>query len=172
MNPIPRAEAPTPPAVIPKTSRNPFAAKLAADSCQRAGMTVIKMPRIQALTELGRAVGADGAIHLGRGVLAFSTASAHDAIDRLNELLDNPIVQETPGLHLNVLKAITEASKAVGLQGVAILESVKMTPPEKPAAPVAPAFGSGAPLVIENQPGGNIQIAQIAQIAPESGDKS
>ena len=169
MNPIPRAEAPTPPAVIPKTSRNPFAAKLAADSCQRAGMTVIKMPRIQALTELGRAVGADGAIHLGRGVLAFSTASAHDAIDRLNELLDNPIVQETPELHLNVLKAITEASKAVGLQGVAILESVKMTPPEKPAAPVAPAFGSGAPLVIENQPGGNIQIAQIA---PESGDKS
>jgi len=169
MNPIPRAEAPTPPAVIPKTSRNPFAAKLAADSCQRAGMTVIKMPRIQALTELGRAVGADGAIHLGRGVLAFSTASAHDAIDRLNELLDNPIVQETPELHLNVLKAITEASKAVGLQGVAILESVKMTPPEKPAAPVAPAFGSGVPLVIENQPGGNIQIAQIA---PESGDKS
>jgi hypothetical protein len=169
MNPMPKAEAPTPPAIIPKTSRNPFATKLAADSCQKAGMTVIKLPRIQALMDLGRAFGADGALHLGRGVLAFSTSSAHDAIDRLNDLLDNPIVQETPELHLNVLKAITDASRAVGLQGVAILESVKMSPPEKPASPVAPAFSPGTPLIIENQPGGNIQIAQIA---PESGNTS
>ena len=169
MNPMPLMEAPTPPASTPSKTRNPFASKLAEKSCREAGMTVIKMPRIRALTELGKAVGADGALHLGRGVLAFSTASAHDAIDRLSELLDNPIVQETPELHLNVLKAITEASKAVGLQGVAILESVKMSPPDKPASPVATAFTPGTPLVIENQPGGNIQIAQIA---PDSGNTS
>lgn len=169
MNPMPRIEAPTPPAKTPKAGRNPFAAKIAEDSCRKAGLTVIKMPRITALTELGRAVGAEGALHLGRGVLAFSTASAHDAIDRLGELLDNPIVMETPELQLNVLKAITEASKAVGLQGVAILESVKLSPPDRPASPVATAFTPGTPLVIENQSGATIQIAQIA---PDSGNTS
>lgn len=167
------ANAATPPAK-PTKGRRPIARSKAEASCRDAGLTVIKMGRLSAMADVGSFMSGEMALDLGRGVLAFSMSAATVALEELQGMLEDPIVQAAPELRLEVLKATISASSALGKQGEAIVESTKVAPPEVPSQPTRAAFSVGKPLdsggvTIHNAPGGTVQLAAVS---PKSGQES
>lgn len=163
--------APTKPT---RRARKPLASAKAQEACAASGLSVIKLSRIDAMMEVGDYMHGENALSLGRGVLAFSMSAATAALEGLQDMLDDPIVQASPELRVEVLKATVSASAALGKQGEAIVESTKVAPPEVPASPVRAAFGPGTPLdkqsvTINNSPGGTVQVATLS---PQSGQGS